>query len=64
MFVIETVFIPEQFSKYMFGALFEIGDRFTSKLNIFSYMILQCWLNILEQFITIYCMDLKNIMVR
>ena len=32
--------------------LLEISDRFSSKLNVFSYMIFQCWLNILESFIT------------
>ena len=46
MFVIEAVFISEV--QYRFGALLEIGDKFSSKLNVFSFMILQCWVNILE----------------
>ena len=31
----------------------EIRDKFSSKLNVFSYMTLQCWLNILKSFINI-----------
>ena len=40
-FVFETVFISEQFAENRFGALLEISDRFITKLNVFSYMILQ-----------------------
>ena len=50
MFVTEGVFISEQIAEWMFGALLEV---FSSKLNVFSYMILQCWINILESFVTI-----------
>ena len=53
MFVIKTVFISGKITEYRFGALTEISDKFSIKLNLFSYMILQCWLNILENFITI-----------
>ena len=42
LFVIEVVFISEQITKCSFGALLEISDTFTSKLNVFSYMIFQC----------------------
>ena len=52
MFVIETVFISEQITRFRFEALSGISDKFSSKLNIFSYMILQGWLHILERFIT------------
>ena len=44
MLVTETVFISEQITKYKFEALLEISDKFRSKFNVFSYMILYCWL--------------------
>ena len=53
MFVNELVLISEQITEYMFGALTENNDKFSSKLNIFRYLILQCWHKILENFITI-----------
>ena len=40
MLVIETVFISEQITEYI-GALFEISDKFITKLNVMSHMILQ-----------------------
>ena len=40
MFVFETVFISEQTAENRLGALLEISDKFTTKLNVFSYMIL------------------------
>ena len=40
MFVIETVLISEQITEYI-GALFEISDKFITKLNVMSHMILQ-----------------------
>ena len=45
LFVTETVFISEQITECWFGALLEINDTFSSKLNIFSFMIWQCWIN-------------------
>ena len=45
LFVIEAVFVSKQITECRFGALLEITDTFRSKLNIFSYMILQCWIN-------------------
>ena len=45
LFVIEAVFISEQIKKCRLGALLEISDTCSSKLNVFSYMIWQCWLN-------------------
>ena len=40
-FVFETVFISENIAENSFGALLEISDKFITKLNVFSYMILQ-----------------------
>ena len=39
MFVIETGFIPEQIKDHRFGALLEISDKFSTTLNVFSYMM-------------------------
>ena len=39
--IFETVFISEQIAENRFGALLEISDKSTTKLNAFSYMILQ-----------------------
>ena len=50
LFVIEAVFVSEQITECRFGAMFEISDKFSFKLNVFSYMILQCSLNILTSF--------------
>ena len=41
MLVFETVFISENIVEYWFEALFEISDKFITKLNVFSYMILR-----------------------
>ena len=41
MLVFETVFISENIVEYWFEALFEICDKFITKLNVFSYMILR-----------------------
>ena len=40
-FVFETVFISEQIAENKLGALLEISDKFMTKFNVFSYMILQ-----------------------
>ena len=40
-FVFETAFISEQIAGNRFGALLEIIDKFITKFNVFSYMILQ-----------------------
>ena len=42
LLVIETVFISQQITEIMFVGLLEISHEFSFKLNIFSYMILQC----------------------
>ena len=44
IFVNEAVFISEQIAEHMLGTLLEISDKFSAKLNVFSYMILW-WLN-------------------
>ena len=48
VFVNETVFVLEQNIESWCGALFEISDKFSSKLSVFRYMILQCWFKTLE----------------
>ena len=53
MFITEAVFISKQLKEYRFKALLEISDKFSSKLNYSSYIILQCWFNILENNITV-----------
>ena len=40
-FVFETAFISEQIAENRFGALLENRDKFITKFNIFSNMILQ-----------------------
>ena len=39
-FAFETVFVSEQIAETRFRALVEICDKFMTKLNVFSYMIL------------------------
>ena len=46
MFVSETVFISERIAENRFEALLEISDKFITKLNVFSYIILQFRLKI------------------
>ena len=53
MFITEAAFISKQIKEYRFKALLEISDKFSSKLNYSSYIILQCWFNILENNITV-----------
>ena len=45
LFVIEAILISEKnYRVHRFGALLEISDTFSSKLDVFSHMILQCLL--------------------
>ena len=60
MFVTETVFISEQITQCKFKGLVEISDKLSRKLNVFSDMILQCWLNNLENVITTYGFEKKS----
>ena len=39
--IFETAFISEKIAENRFGALLEISDKFITKFNVFSYMILQ-----------------------
>ena len=40
-FVFETTFISEKIAENRFGVLLESSEKFISKFNDFSYMILQ-----------------------
>ena len=60
-FVFETVFISEQIAENRFASLLKISEKFITKLNVLSYMILQ--FNSLENFITMLY-DFKNILAR
>ena len=53
------MFISEQIAENMFGALLEISDKFISKSNAFSYMILQFRLKAVWKISKPYCMTLK-----
>ena len=58
-FVFETVFISEQIAENRFGALLEISDKFITKFNVFSYMVLQFRLKTIWKISKPYCMTLK-----
>ena len=45
LFINEAISISEKNSECRFGALLEISDIFSSKLNFVSYIVLQCCLN-------------------
>ena len=60
-FVFETEFIPEQIAGNRFGALLEINDKFITKFNVFSYMILQFRLKTVWKIPKPYCMTLKTV---
>ena len=60
MFVFETAFISEQIRENRFGALLEISDKFITKFNVFSYMILQIRLKTVWKISKPYCMTLKQ----
>ena len=60
-FVFETVFISEQTVENRFGALLEISDKFITKFNVFSYMILQFRLKTVWKISKPYCMTLKTV---
>ena len=60
-FVFETVFISEQTVENRFGALLEISDKFITKFNVFSYMILQFRLTTVWKILKPYCINLKTV---
>ena len=59
-FVFETVFISEQIKENRSGALLESSDKFVTKFNFFSYMILQFRLKTVWKNSKPYCMTLKT----
>ena len=60
-FLFETAFISEQIEENRFGALLEISDKFFTKFNAFSYMILQLRLKKVCEISKPYCMTLKTV---
>ena len=61
MFIFETVFISEQIAENRFGAMLEISDKFITKFNVFSYMILQFRLKTVWEILKPYCMTFKTV---
>ena len=55
-FVSETVFISEQIRENRFGALLEISDKFITKFNVSSYMVLHIRLKTVWKISNSYCM--------
>ena len=60
-FIFETAFISEQIAENRFGALLEISDKFITKFNVFSCMILQFRLKTVWKISKPYCMTLKTV---
>ena len=60
-FIFETVFISEQIADNRFGAMLEISDKFITKFNVFSYMILQFRLKTVWEILKPYCMTFKTV---
>ena len=60
-FVFETAFILEQIAENRFAALSEISDKFITKFNVFSYMILQFRLKKVWKIPKPCCMTLKTV---
>ena len=60
-FIYETAFIAEQIVENRFGALLEISDKFITKFNVLSYMILQFRLKAVSKISKPYGMTLKTV---
>ena len=60
-FVFETAFISEQIAGNRFGALLEISDKFITRFNVFSYMILQFMVKTVWKTSKPFCMTLKTV---
>ena len=60
-FILETAFISKKIAENRFGALLEISDKFITKFNVFSYMILHFRLNTVWKIPEPYCMTLKTV---
>ena len=59
--VFETAFILELIAENRFGALLEVSDKFITKFNVFSYIILQFRLKTVWKISKLYCMTLKTV---
>ena len=59
--VFETAFISDQIADNSFGALLEISDKFITKFNVLSYMILQFRLKAVSKISKPYGMTLKTV---
>ena len=57
----ETAFILELIAENRFGALLEVSDKFITKFNVFSYIILQFRLKTVWKISKLYCMTLKTV---
>ena len=60
-FVFETTFVLEHIAENRFRALLEIRDKFITKFNVVSYMILQFRLKTMWKISKPYCMTLKTV---
>ena len=60
-FVFKTAFVLEHIAENRFGAFLEILDKFISKFNVVSYMILQFRLKTVRKISKPYCMTLKTV---
>ena len=58
-FVFKTIFISEQIAENRLGVLLEISDKFITKFNVFSNMILQFRLKKVWKISKPYCITLK-----
>ena len=59
-FVFETAFISEQIVEKTFGVLLKISDKFITKFNVFSNMILEFRLKTVWKISKPYCVPLKT----
>ena len=59
-FVYELIFISEQIAENKFGVLLEISDKFITKFNVFSCMVLQFRLKTVWKDLKPYCMTIKT----
>ena len=60
-FVFETVFISEQIAENKVGALLQISDKFITKFNVCSYMVLQFRLKTVWKISEPYCTTSKTV---
>ena len=59
--VFETAFISEQTPENRFGALLDISDKFITKFNIFSCMLLKFRFKKVWKISKSYCMTLETV---